>query len=154
MFGCWLSHSVCVLTVPSNPGRVGSADDTGWVGEATVCSWPQRGGSPGLRGLLSQWRCSRPAAWGLPVPLRGPGHSRKLLSPPLKGRGLRAALGHCYLSQEAWWHCQNELNNSFWQRTRLQCLPLPTSSASAPVTLPCCFNLGLSLPSQWPAVTI
>ena len=36
--------TVCVLTVPSNPGRVGSADDTGWVGEATVCSWLQRGG--------------------------------------------------------------------------------------------------------------
>ena len=45
-----MSHSVCVLTVPSNPGRVGSADDTGCVGEATVCSWPRRGGSPGLRG--------------------------------------------------------------------------------------------------------
>lgn len=126
---------------------MGSADDTGWVGEATVCSGCSgEAGAGAERGLLSP-----PSSERSTPPTAGPraqlvGDQLKLLIPALKGRGLRAALGRCSLSQQAPGCLQNELDYSAQarQRARLQGSPLPTSSASAPVSFPCCFNLGLS----------
>lgn len=132
-----------------------------WAGLERRRSVPGHWASPGAEGgccpsgaVLAQQCEVCLSHWGGQGTVGGRHPGLKLLIPPLKGRGLGAALGRCHLSQQAWRCCPDELNNSFWQRTRLQCSPLPTSSASAPVTLPCCFNLGLSLPSQWLAITI
>lgn len=145
-FECWLSHSLCSdCSIKPRPRGKRWWHGLGWRGDGLF--WLQRGGRgwgwAGAAVPAQQWKVY-PSHRGAQGSVGG--RPTEAPNPCSQSRGLRAALGRCSLSQQAPGCLQNELDYSAQarQRARLQGSPLPTSSASAPVSFPCCFNLGLS----------